>query len=177
MTLWHLSLRWTSWTDILIDFLFAFGAGVSLGWIRLPKDIPRFLMNKSKAWIIERFVPEGTKEYARGRNMSRYRQFRNKMFGKLLEDGTRPAHWRIIRPNGDEWEDVRHRDRMVLETAMQEIKKLLVSKGFTLRLRNIKTNDIIMGDILKADLPRPDPEAIHQSSTKTWGGGGVTQLN
>ena len=107
-------------------------------------------MSKSRAWIVEEYIPEGQKElHHEVRTKSRFAEWREK---QKWPDG-RPAHWRIIRLNRDPWENVRRRDRMVLEEAMQVIRSHMSQSSSTVyRLRNVFSQDYIMGDILKADL-------------------------
>jgi hypothetical protein len=181
----------------LPDALFAASAIIAGG--------PYLLMNKSRAWIVEEYIPDGADERDAHRNRSRFdhwkmqRKLRERtthQYGLSLKDDPasciycekkhvfivggpqlppeqcpkaplkRPGYWRIVRIDRDRWEGVRRRDRMVLEEGMEAIRRHLASniRG-TYRLRNIRTEDIILGDILKADLVLLQDAAMNQAST------------
>lgn len=115
-------------------------------------------MNSSRCWIVEEFVhagPEPQPSFGQ-RNRSRFAEWKEKIARKQRD--IRPEHWRIIRESGDRWEDVRRRDRMILPEAMEAIRNLHQKfPGLTLRLRNLKDGNVVMGAILCADIPRVQP--------------------
>lgn len=195
-----------------VDALLIVSILASLDWRNL-------FMSKSRAWIVEEFIPEGVDDLRSARTRSRYSEWNARRkakhsvhryrseFGQGDErtciycgqeepysEGFPPpeftcpkapirtAHWRIARLDGDRWEDVRRRDRMVLEEAMKVIRQHMGrattdefrrGKRNTYRLRNVHTNDIIMGDILRAGLTQPEGGSQEQSMgvSASWVGG------
>jgi hypothetical protein len=128
-------------------------------------------MNASRCWIVEEFVPEGPESPAFGRNRSRFSEWKEKLSRR--DRDIRPEHWRIIRPSGDRWEDVRRRDRMVLSEAMEAVRNLHRSfPGLTLRVRNLRDDHVILGAILCADMPAVvQPNTMGANSAQAFNNG------
>jgi hypothetical protein len=84
----------------------------------------------------------------------------------------RPEHWRVIRPSGDMWEDVRRKDRMVLTEAMEAIRNLkMAHPKKTLRIRNLRDGNVLMGAILTADIPVVQPNTGSMSPGRAFNNG------
>jgi hypothetical protein len=135
-------------------------------------------MNASRCWIVEEFVPEGLDPEGlearwhdrQLRTRSRFSKWKEKLRRK--DKNIRPEHWRIIRPSGDRWEDVRRRDRMVLSEAMEAVRNLHRSfPGLTLRVRNLRDDHVILGAILCADIPVVQPNTMGANSAQAFNNG------
>jgi hypothetical protein len=134
-------------------------------------------MNASRCWIVEEHVaagPEPTPSFGQ-RNRSRFSEWKEKTRRKNKE--IRPEHWRIIRTDGNRWEDVRRRDRMILPEAMEAIRTLHQQfPGLVFRVRSLKDDHVIMGAIVCADIPRVQPggTSAMRPQNNGFGGGGVS---
>jgi hypothetical protein len=129
-------------------------------------------MNASRCWIVEEHIPEGPEEKWRvgTRNRSRWAEWNERR--RRANPEIRPEHWRVIRPSGDMWEDVRRKDRMVLTEAMEAIRNLkMAHPKKTLRIRNLRDGNVLMGAILAADIPVVQPNTGSMSPGRAFNNG------